>query len=300
MKRGEFPTLSYFYKLPVREIGVECETKGENKKLPLKWRVTHIIMDEKQASNSIIEYLKACDPELMDRVVKVFAECRKLDFMSIRQGDIMVVTPEKAFEYKGNEGDKYFKIWMAGDKIAWCTWANSMIDSRFRWNSKETDPEKQRDNADILGNEPYVSEFIKSWTARKKCTLVYMFPFAAFSGLRATSSPTVRKGGEKAPVAEKKAKPVPERTKELTKEQKVEKLVDNLSKLSTEIARNLDLDWACNDDMVDFQNNLMQLKCLDETNKMIPYFEQMSAKWPQPKKPRKGLLESAFNLIFGL
>lgn len=97
-------------------------------------------MDEKQASNSIIEYLKACDPELMDRVVKVFAECRKLDFLSIRQGDIMVVTPEKAFEYKGNEGDKYFKIWMAGDKIAWCTWANSMIDSRFRWNSKDADP----------------------------------------------------------------------------------------------------------------------------------------------------------------
>ena len=122
---------------------------------------------------------------------------------------------------------------------------------------------------------------------------------AAFSGLRATSSPAVRKGGEKAPVAEKKAKPVPERTKELTKEQKVEKLVDNLSKLSTKIARNLDLDWTCNDAMVDFQNNLMQLKCLDETNKMIPYFEQMSAKWPQPKKPRKGLLESAFNLIFG-
>ena len=28
VKRGEFPTLSYFYKLPVREIGVECETKN--------------------------------------------------------------------------------------------------------------------------------------------------------------------------------------------------------------------------------------------------------------------------------
>ena len=133
-------------------------------------------MDTKQGQNSIIEYLKARDPELMDKVVSTFATCRKLDFMSIKQSDIMVLTPEQAYEYKGNEGDKYFKIWMAGDKIAWCTWANSMIDSRFRWNSKETDPEKQRDNTDILGNEPYVSEFIKSWSARKKCTTVYMFP----------------------------------------------------------------------------------------------------------------------------
>lgn len=284
MKRGEFPTLSYFYKLPVREIGVECETKGENKKLTLKWRVTHIIMDEKQASNSIIEYLKVCDRELMDRVVKVFAECRKLDFLSIRQGDIMVVTPEKASEYKGNEGDKYFKIWMAGDKIAWCTWANSMIDSRFRWNSKDADLEKRRDNADILGNEPYVSEFIKSWAATKKCTLVYMFPFAAFSGLRATSSPAVKKGGEKAKVMMGE-----------NPDKEVKAMIDKLFKLSCDIANDLERGWNCDRKMTDFRNTLFLLKCTDENNKAIPHFEEIAQKWT---KPRKGLLMSIVDFLY--
>ena len=60
-------------------------------------------MDTKQEQNSIIEYLKARDPELMDKVISTFATCRKLDFMSIKQSDIMVLTPEQAYEYKGNE-----------------------------------------------------------------------------------------------------------------------------------------------------------------------------------------------------
>ena len=63
-------------------------------------------MDTKQGQNSIIEYLKARDSELMDKVVSTFATCRKLDFMSIKQSDIMVLTPEQAYEYKGIEGDK--------------------------------------------------------------------------------------------------------------------------------------------------------------------------------------------------
>lgn len=250
-------------------------------------------MDTKQGQNSIIEYLKARDPELMDKVVSTFATCRKLDFMSIKQSDIMVLTPEQAYEYKGNEGDKYFKIWMAGDKIAWCTWANSMIDSRFRWNSKEADPEKQRDNTDILGNEPYVSEFIKSWSARKKCTTVYMFPFAAFSEIKPTTKSP--KKDKHIAVTEKKEKASTEKSDG----QKIEKLIDSLSELSKSIAGDLEMGWACNDDITDFQNKLMRLKCLDETNKMIPYFEQMSKDWPQQKKKQsKDLITSILEFLY--
>ncbi len=251
-------------------------------------------MDANKNGNSIISYLKTIDPELMERVISTFTSYRKLDFMSIKQSDIVMLTPDQAYEYKGNEGDKYFKIWMAGDKIAWCTWANSMIDSHFRWNSKESNPEKKRDNADILGNEPYVSQFIKSTAARKKCNMVYMFPFTAFSS---TTPATVKPKREERstaasePAAEKKVR-------EKSNEQKMDKLLDDLSELSTSIARSIEHGWSCNDDIVEFQNKLMQLKCLDATNAMIPYYEEMSKTW-KPKKKRKGLIESAFDLLFG-
>ena len=169
-----------------------------------------------------------------------------------------------------------------------------MIDSRFRWNSKETDSEKQRDNTDILGNEPYVSEFIKSWSARKKCTTVYMFPFAAFSEIKAIVKKPEKKDNPIA-VTEKKGKASTEKSDE----QKIDKLIDCLSELSKSIAGDLEMGWACNDDITDFQNKLMRLKCLDETNKMIPYFEQMSKDWPQQKKKQsKGLITSILDFLY--
>lgn len=104
----------------------------------------------------------------------------KLILRDINQSDIIILSPQKAFEYTGEEGDKYFKVWMVGSTIAWCTWANSMVDSDFRWNAKARN-ENKRDNKDILGNEPYVSAYLKSNSAIEQCSVVYMFPFEAFS-----------------------------------------------------------------------------------------------------------------------
>ena len=129
--------------------------------------------------NSILRYLKGCDGELYGRIVRTLKVYRGIDFEDIRQEDVMVVSPEEAMKYGGEEGDKYFKVWMAGERIAWCTWANTLVDSKFQWNAKARG-ENKRDNGDLLGNEPYVSAYLKSYDAVKECSTVYMFPFAAF------------------------------------------------------------------------------------------------------------------------
>lgn len=132
--------------------------------------------------NTILTFLQECDDKLFDKIVKTFASYKKLDFMSISQNDIMMLSPKKAFEYSGDEGDKYFKIWLSGSKIAFVTWANTMIDSQFRWNAKARNNDK-RDNGDILGNEPYITAYLKSNSAIEQCTVVYMFPFEKFVGI---------------------------------------------------------------------------------------------------------------------
>lgn len=132
--------------------------------------------------NTILTFLQECDDKLFDKIVKTFASYKKLDFMSISQNDIMMLSPKKAFEYSGDEGDKYFKIWLSGSKIAFVTWANTMIDSQFRWNAKARNNDK-RDNGDILGNEPYITAYLKSNSAIEQCTVVYMFPFEKFAGI---------------------------------------------------------------------------------------------------------------------
>ena len=132
--------------------------------------------------NTILTFLQECDDKLFDKIVKTFAFYKKLDFMSISQNDIIMLSPQKAFEYSGDEGDKYFKIWLSGSKIMFVTWANTMIDSQFRWNAKARNNDK-RDNRDILGNEPYVTAYLKSNSAIEQCTMVYMFPFENFVGI---------------------------------------------------------------------------------------------------------------------
>lgn len=132
--------------------------------------------------NTILTFLRECDDKLFDKIVKTFAFYKKLDFMSISQNDIIMLNPQKAFEYSGDEGDKYFKIWLSGSKIMFVTWANTMIDSQFRWNAKARNNDK-RDNRDILGNEPYVTAYLKSNSAIEQCTMVYMFPFEKFVGI---------------------------------------------------------------------------------------------------------------------
>jgi hypothetical protein len=132
--------------------------------------------------NTILTFLQECDDKLFDKIVKTFAFYKKLDFMSISQNDIIMLSPQKAFEYSGDEGDKYFKIWLSGSKIMFVTWANTMIDSQFRWNAKARNNDK-RDNGDILGNEPYITAYLKSNSAIEQCTVVYMFPFEKFVGI---------------------------------------------------------------------------------------------------------------------
>lgn len=155
----------------------------------------------KKDQNSIIKYLKDQDPKLFSKIVRTMKLYKGVDLESISQSDIMVLTPKEAFTYAGEEGDKYFKIWMVADKIAWCTWANTMIDSQFRWNAKAKSASK-RDNNDLLGNEPYVSLYLKSNTAIDQCSIVYMFPFEAFakkhdkrSSEKITSKPQKTLGG---------------------------------------------------------------------------------------------------------
>lgn len=45
--------------------------------------------------------------------------------------------PSDAFKLKGKKGDAYFKFWMANDHFMFCTWANTMIDSKFEWDHKK-------------------------------------------------------------------------------------------------------------------------------------------------------------------
>lgn len=263
--------------------------------------------------NTIIEYLKVREPELLDKITSTFAEYKKLDFMSIRQSDIIVLTPEQAYEYKGNEGDKYFKIWMAGDTIAFCTWSNSMIDSHFRWNSKDNDPDKKRDNADIIGNEPHISAFIKSKSAINKCTLVYMFPFASFSSsyskkhlhhkIQEGLSAVLDTSEEDA--EEKKRKKLLSQKKESIAaitfdRENIKQTEDQLKNLAIAISSNIDDPNAENFIKVaqlKFNEGLTCLKIASPDNPMITYFEQQQQQWEKTKKRNRMEIIGIFALL---
>lgn len=130
--------------------------------------------------NWIVNFIRENNTDLYRKIVKAFSSGKGLDFRSIPQADIIMLSPKDAFTYSGDEGDKYFKIWMDGKKIAFCTWANTLIDDNFRWKSKASDADERRDNSALLGNEPYVSNYLKSYSAKDKCSAVYMFPFESF------------------------------------------------------------------------------------------------------------------------
>lgn len=134
--------------------------------------------------NWIVDFIRENNAELYRRIVGAFSSGKGLDFRSISQENIVMLSPKDAFAYSGDEGDKYFKIWMNGNKIAFCTWANTLVDNRFRWDAKAAEADERRDNSSLLGNEPYVSEYLKSYSAKGKCSVVYMFPFEAFSPVK--------------------------------------------------------------------------------------------------------------------
>lgn len=213
--------------------------------------------------NSVLEYLKANNEVLFDKIVNALRKGKQVNFTDINQSDIIILSPQKAFEYAGEEGDKYFKVWMVGSKIAWCTWANSMVDSDFRWNAKARN-ENKRDNKDILGNEPYVSAYLKSNSAIEQCSVVYMFPFEAFS---------------------KKKVEVMKKVEESKKyDKKVDEILDKLSVYTMFIEDTKPSDkQKLRRDRAVFDTYLMRLKSLDEHNKMIPYFEKKAQEWDEKK-----------------
>lgn len=213
--------------------------------------------------NSVLEYLKANNEVLFDKIVNALRKGKQVNFTDINQSDIIILSPQKAFEYAGEEGDKYFKVWMVGSKIAWCTWANSMVDNDFRWNAKARN-ESKRDNKDILGNEPYVSAYLKSNSAIEQCSVVYMFPFEAFS---------------------KKKVEVMKKAEESKKyDKKVDEILDKLSVYTMFIEDTKPSDkQKLRRDRAVFDTYLMRLKSLDEHNKMIPYFEKKAQEWDEKK-----------------
>ena len=213
--------------------------------------------------NSVIEYLKANNEALFDKIVNALRKGKQVNFTDINQSDIIILSPQKAFEYAGEEGDKYFKVWMVGSKIAWCTWANSMVDSDFRWNAKARN-ENKRDNKDILGNEPYVSAYLKSNSAIEQCSVVYMFPFEAFS--------------------KKKVEVVKKAEENKKYDKKVDEILDKLSVYTMFIEDTKPSDkQKLRRDRAVFDTYLMRLKSLDEHNKMIPYFEKKAQEWDEKK-----------------
>lgn len=104
---------------------------------------------------------------------------KKLDFTKVDASKIQKLDSKTAFKYGGAEGDKYFKIWMFGDAVGFCTWANTMIDNRFNWNHKGKGVEK-RIYANIIGTQPHIDGYFKSNRYLNNATAVYMIPFTAF------------------------------------------------------------------------------------------------------------------------
>ena len=166
--------------------------------------------------NSVIEYLKTNNEVLFDKIVNALRKGKQVNFTDINQSDILILSPQKAFEYAGEEGDKYFKVWMVGSTIAWCTWANSMVDSDFRWNAKAQ-----------------VKKLIDRLSHLVEDVAEYFAP----------------------------APPIPI-------------LGPLLKSMDEEDYR------RCR---TEFDTKLMRLKCLDEHNKMIPYFEKKAEEWDYKK-----------------
>ena len=90
---------------------------------------------EPVSSKTILQFIKDFNPGVYNNIIAAF-KVKKLDFTKVDASKIQKLDSKTAFKYGGTEGDKYFKIWMIDDEIAFCTWANTMIDNRFNWNHK--------------------------------------------------------------------------------------------------------------------------------------------------------------------
>ena len=226
--------------------------------------------------NTILTFLKECDNQLFEKIVKAFAAYKKLDFSSISQGDIIMLSPQKAFEYSGDEGDKYFKIWLSGSKIMFVTWANTMIDSQFRWNAKARNNDK-RDNGDILGNEPYVSAYLKSNSAIEQCTMVYMFPFEKFVGMHEKVHKQEESDRPKRKSSQKSDREPIVNTATITGKRAQEAKVKSITKYT--------------DDLKENAHEVNRLLKQIEGRVISPKLNRESNRWSTPDEDRENILE---------
>ena len=127
---------------------------------------------------SALEQVLDQNPQILSDIKAAF-KFKGLNFDSFNKSKLMVLTPAEAFKYGGAEGDKYFKIWVADGRIGFVTWANTMIDTKFRWNAKGKGADK-RDQANIIGTKADIDGFYKSNNYIKKMETVFMMPFEAF------------------------------------------------------------------------------------------------------------------------
>jgi len=132
----------------------------------------------KKPHNSVLEFIQNNNSDLFSKIENAFADAKGLDFCSIKQSDMCLLSPAKALEYSGDEGDKYFKLWMKGNTIVFCTWANTLVDSSFKYKRSGTD---KRDASKLLANPSFVSGADSAHASElPECDSVWMLPFNAF------------------------------------------------------------------------------------------------------------------------
>lgn len=128
-------------------------------------------------TSTIIQALHTNNSLIMNALFKATA-IHGFSFKGLKDSDIQELKPKEAFKFGGDEGDKYLKIWMANETaIAFCTWANMMIDTKFNWNSKAKGVDKRID-ANIIGEGGRVRAYLKSNSAINDLYSCYMIPFA--------------------------------------------------------------------------------------------------------------------------
>lgn len=119
---------------------------------------------------------------LFKALVKHGYSLNKLD-----EKDIMKVSPRQSMLYSGSTGDEYCKIWIRPNGgIAFCTWANTMIDDNFNWDPKARNKDERRDNGKIIGDRECIIGYLKktSWVYNSKnVEYCLMLPFSRMGNL---------------------------------------------------------------------------------------------------------------------
>lgn len=124
--------------------------------------------------------------ELLKRLFKALVK-HGFSINKLKDKDIKTMSGRQSMGYGGSVGDKYCKIWVRPDGlIAFCTWANTMIDNNFNWNRSATNREERRIYKDIIGMPDSISAYTKSNSYvyyEKNIAYVLLLPFAQMGNL---------------------------------------------------------------------------------------------------------------------